>query len=293
MIQHTTTTMPSKRPATDAPETTKDQLKRLCSAVDNISEEWVCPITCELPIDPVMAEDGCTYERCGIEKHIEWRDYLGEDLKSPTTNVPMGPRLLSNVQAKNTIEKLVRTGVLVGDKAERWEKRLTDENTVRDWQQEAERGNVKMMYKLGCVYVYGQFGCSKDINAAYAWFKRGAEMAEGNPDQLSCYTQMGQFLLVGAGVKKNVAHGMYVLTDAAHKGSSNAAMLLGDIFYMGFKDIPRDAEQAKRWYTKVTPAEYLQEKEVAKAAERLRKLAASASSASSSASSLASSSASS
>eukprot|EP00966_Prymnesium_polylepis_P096755 2241540-Prymnesium_polylepis.1 len=80
-----------------------------------MADEWVCPITFELPLDPVLAEDGSTYERCAIKEHI--RVQRG-NLRSPISNEPMGSRLMANIRARNTIEKLVRTGVLGGDKAE-------------------------------------------------------------------------------------------------------------------------------------------------------------------------------
>jgi hypothetical protein len=34
----------------------------------DVADEYVCPITAELPIDPVTAEDGRCYERCAIEE---------------------------------------------------------------------------------------------------------------------------------------------------------------------------------------------------------------------------------
>lgn len=37
---------------------------------DCVARELLCPITRELPIDPVTAEDGCTYERAAIKKHF-------------------------------------------------------------------------------------------------------------------------------------------------------------------------------------------------------------------------------
>eukprot|EP00966_Prymnesium_polylepis_P151799 3506872-Prymnesium_polylepis.1 len=80
-----------------------------------MADVWICPITFELPLDPVHAEDGRTYERTAIEEHIRVR---GTDLRSPISNEPMGSRLMANPQARSTIEQLVRTGVLGGDKAE-------------------------------------------------------------------------------------------------------------------------------------------------------------------------------
>jgi len=37
---------------------------------DFVCKELLCPITRELPIDPVTAEDGCTYDRPAIKKHF-------------------------------------------------------------------------------------------------------------------------------------------------------------------------------------------------------------------------------
>ena len=62
---------------------------------------FVCPITQELPIDPVTAEDGKVYERSAI---TEW---LSKQRRSPSTGAAMGPRLLASTQARNTIEALV------------------------------------------------------------------------------------------------------------------------------------------------------------------------------------------
>ena len=92
-----------------------------------MADEWICPITTELPLVPVTAEDGQVYERFAIEKLIRLK---GEALKSPMTNLPMGPRLSSSTQARNTIEKLVRSGMIDGDKAERWLERRSEEELV-------------------------------------------------------------------------------------------------------------------------------------------------------------------
>ena len=43
--------------------------KRLRSTVSNISKHLICPITQELMVDPVLAEDGRTYER---KELIKW-----------------------------------------------------------------------------------------------------------------------------------------------------------------------------------------------------------------------------
>eukprot|EP00966_Prymnesium_polylepis_P010467 241488-Prymnesium_polylepis.1 len=48
--------MPPKRAAPD--DATTEENKKFRSALDSMADEWVCPITFELPLDPVIAEDG-------------------------------------------------------------------------------------------------------------------------------------------------------------------------------------------------------------------------------------------
>ena len=48
-----------------------------------VAEEYVCPITAELPIDPVTAEDGRCYERCAIEEWFARQPQA--QVKSPVT----------------------------------------------------------------------------------------------------------------------------------------------------------------------------------------------------------------
>ena len=104
-----------KRRASSEPET-EQQSKRYKEIVDDAAEELICPITFELPVDPVMAEDGRVYERRAIE---EWIARPGE-LKSPWTNKPTGPRLSPVTHVRNVIERMVRTGSISGPKAQAW-----------------------------------------------------------------------------------------------------------------------------------------------------------------------------
>ena len=64
-----------------------------------ITDSLVCPITEELPIDPVMATDGYVYERWAIEKHI--RLNCNNELRSPVTNGRIADtKLVSAAQTK-------------------------------------------------------------------------------------------------------------------------------------------------------------------------------------------------
>ena len=66
----------------------------LRQAIDQSADEFLCPITQELPVDPVIAEDGHIYERSAIGQ------WLARSDKSPHTNQPMGKSLLPALQVK-------------------------------------------------------------------------------------------------------------------------------------------------------------------------------------------------
>tara|TARA_Y100001970_G_C13957912_1_gene711669 strand:- start:320 stop:865 length:546 start_codon:yes stop_codon:yes gene_type:complete len=75
----------------------KKYKKEISKYKTEISNELICPITQELFIDPVIAEDGQVYEREAIE---EWfRTY--PSTRSPITRERIGTRLMSVNQIKN------------------------------------------------------------------------------------------------------------------------------------------------------------------------------------------------
>ena len=82
---------PRKRTLDDASAETK----RFKSAIEDSAAEFVCPITQELPLDPVMAADGRVYERSAIEEWI-----AKGNGKSPSTNEKMGTKLLPALQVR-------------------------------------------------------------------------------------------------------------------------------------------------------------------------------------------------
>ena len=63
--------MPAKRAAADA--ATAEEAKRYKSAIDAIADEFVCPITQELPLDPVTADDGRIYAQAARKWYLRMR----------------------------------------------------------------------------------------------------------------------------------------------------------------------------------------------------------------------------
>ena len=73
--------------------------------------DLICPLTRELPIEPVAAEDGAVYEREAIEQHFQGK----ANVKSPITNEPMDTRLIPAQQLQNLIREMVKAGLIMGD----------------------------------------------------------------------------------------------------------------------------------------------------------------------------------
>ena len=64
-------------------------------------KDFLCPINLSLFYDPVITEDGQTYERYFIEKHFETKE------TSPLTNKKIGTKLISNLMMKRFIKSAI------------------------------------------------------------------------------------------------------------------------------------------------------------------------------------------
>ena len=122
-------------------------------SIKDVAAEYVCPLTLELPVDPVMAKDGRIYERSHI---LAW---LSRNATSPVTREPMGTELTPVPIIRNSIEKLVSSGAIEGDIAEAWQKasakKRADEMLVKGIRAKAEGGDGDAMYCLGTWYGHG------------------------------------------------------------------------------------------------------------------------------------------
>ena len=243
---------------------TEEASKKMRKSINDVAADLVCPITQELPFEPVMAEDGKIYERNTI---VEW---LRRNGTSPVTRARMGTRIIAAVQTKNTIDTLIKSGAIEGELAMAWMYRLADEKKVKATRTKAEGGNGYAMWRLGAWYQHGERGLVKDSAQARAWYERSA--ATRDPMGLSCF---GSCLLRGAGGPQNTSLGLVYITDGAHLGSNLGAFRLGEAFFKG-NGLPKDPVQARFWLKKVADGEcehkHLMDKNVAEAAGWLREL---------------------
>jgi hypothetical protein len=237
--------MPPKRghAAAEAEDETAQEFRRHKSAVNEAMNEFLCPITFSLPVDPVTAEDGNVYERSAIE---EW---LEQQHKSPVTNLAMGTRLQPALRVKNMIRAMVTSGTLTGDKVDAWKLKLEEEQEVADTLRKAEAGHGGAMCNMGIWYEHGLKGVAKDEAKAFEWYEKSHEAgyASGTGGLGWCY-------LLGNGVPKCLVRASTLMSQAAERGSKYACSRLGLVYADGLLGFPEDEKMARRYFSMVASA---------------------------------------
>ena len=226
---------PRKRKAEPATE----QASKFKKTVDDSASEFLCPITQELPLDPVTAEDGRVYERSAIEEWLERNE------KSPHTNEPMGKRLLPALQVKNMIETMVKSGALSGDKCAAWTQKLEQEKEVERLRQRAEKGNLRAMTLLAYAYQRGD-GVKRDRAAAFEWATRAADL-----DDVAALTLVADSHLYGKGTTKDERTGLIEFGQAAALGSEHACYVLAYAYHKGYSGLKKDSSKVAYWAAKM------------------------------------------
>jgi TPR repeat protein len=252
-----------KRPADTAAETEEHKCCRL--ALDRVADEWLCPITKELPLDPVMAEDLRFYERASIE---EWFRRNESAIRSPVANTAMGQVLKAVPQVRNTIQSLVDSGAITGDRADSWSKRLAQEEKVRRMRERATAGDLEAMLVLGVCYEVGTSGLQKDGAQAFAWYQRSAGLGD-----VRAMAHLGRMYCKGTGgVGSNVGLGAARLGRAAALGYDWACYELGRYHESGCCGFGKDPDEASFYYSKIPccTIKHLGSDDLAKAAEWVR-----------------------
>ena len=99
-------------------EANNAEVERLKAAINAALEELMCPITFDLPVDPVVTEAGDIVARQAILALIRQRGM--RTLRSMRTNQPMGQRIAPSVTIRNVIEKLVESGAVDKEVVTAW-----------------------------------------------------------------------------------------------------------------------------------------------------------------------------
>ena len=222
-------------------------VKRLKTQIHGVAEEFVCPLTLSLPLDPVFAADGKLYDREAITEHIRRAPRPPAVLRSPVTNQPLTSTVLIPAhQARNAIQRLIETGAVRGDLADRWVRHQRDQRDAQVVKRRAEGGDVAAMRLLAGLYHHGERGVERNVEESARWFRRAAEGGDA-----CAMVMLGLFHVVGEVVEKNVIYGVSLVSVAAGMGSDFAALYLSKWYATGEHGLPKDLAKAKYWSRRI------------------------------------------
>jgi TPR repeat protein len=200
-------------------------------------------------IDPVMAEDGNTYERSAI---LEW---LKSNNKSPLnpSQILDPDRLVCNRTLLGIIEELVTSENIDDDVRKEWcaRKRNSD---LKKAQQLFDEGNVLEAAKLGLRgaqglmaqnYWSGKNGFEEDLDTCVKFAKLAAEKED-------CLGQLvlGSCYFYGRGVEKDFAAALNWFTLAAEQGCMRSTASIGSIYEVGGYGVAKNFRIAYGWFKK-------------------------------------------
>lgn len=94
----------------------------------------------------------------------------------------------------------------------------------------AEQGDVPSMLAMGDLYYYGARGLARDQAAAQRWYRMAGSAPHNNPHG---QVGVGNMLLKGEGVEKNVTDAIIWYEKAALQNNTRALNGLGFIYFMG------------------------------------------------------------
>ena len=242
--------MSGKRKASSVDQSSEPD-RCVASKASNESESWFdeykCPITQELPVDPVMADDGRCYESSAIEDWFSKQTGSATVAKSPMTNEYISKKLVPAVQTRNAIERLIDTGLIVGEPARTWKEKVGDTAKMtpemRKIWQDAQKGIKEAMTDVGFAYQEGTDGLPQDFGKAATWFRKAALQNEPH-----AVMSLGVLYINGTGVEQCWGRAFIELSRAATLGSEHAAISIGRRLADGSGVKNKDLDAARFWF---------------------------------------------
>ena len=210
---------------------------------NKILKNLTCPITLELMVDPVLADDDEIYERSAILAHLK------TDKKSPIvrSTVIDASTLRFSKRIYETIEELVMTGNLPDDEKKAWHarkkvvdleqaKKMFDEGRILD---AAKLGHPAAMGKMAYRYYRGNEGVEKDGAKAFDFATRAAKEGDGQGMFV-----LGKCYRFGCGVAADEVAALKWYEEAAKKGNRNGMNATGQCYSAGVGCVKDDTKAA-------------------------------------------------
>lgn len=219
---------------------------------DKLDEEHVCVITQELPIDPVIAEDGFTYERSAIE------GYFGAtrtevQARSPLTREAMGKELKPDLKLRSLFETLIGGGYWTSEKASTWmEKReevAKDARKVEALKKSVRDGNSvrDCAWELAVAYHEGGLHLCENVDEAHKWYHIAADAGH-----ITAAAHIGAAYARGThGFPKCLALCHAYFMSAAINGSESGCYEIGKAYAKGLGGFPKNRDRALCWLKKM------------------------------------------
>jgi|SaaInlV_125m_DNA_1040241.scaffolds.fasta_scaffold06932_4 TPR repeat protein len=213
---------------------------------EELMEEWACPISGTLPVDPVTAKDGRVYERRDLALWFEKNP--GATVKSPVTGEPMGKDVTTAYQVKNSIKHLVDRKLLRGAAVDAWKAASAEmdgfSTELKEHFIKAARGDALAMVAIGFAYREGRHGAAVNHERSVEWMQKAA-----SKDSVQAWASLGMAYMQGKGVAIDRRAGIMYLTQAAALGSEHGCCALGYYLYRGTL-VKQDIPMARYWYRK-------------------------------------------
>ena len=224
-----------------------------------LEDEYACPITHELFVDPVMAEDGRVYEREAISRMFHVCKEQGEEttIRSPMTNEAMGTKLYPAHQVRSTLAILIGESMLNihGDRVIAWKVAMENieknRRMVATLKSLAEEGSPQAMYDLARAFRKGEYGLTKNDESGYSWYERARILGH-----VSAMCVAGQCHITGRGVGTvNVTLGVAMVYASAWRGSEHGCSEIAHWHSNGMHNLPKNLVEARFYYMKMQQAE--------------------------------------
>jgi len=208
-----------------------------------LHDQFLCPITHSLMINPVQASDGWTYEWKAISR---WCEEHNTSPLDPSVFIDLS-QLQPNRSLRDAIQRLVEAGEFDDDVCSEWTAATAEFESAPEMYREgrvaeaAELGHPQAMGELSMRYYRG-VGVVQDIPMALKWAHKAALAGNG----------LGQFRLgyayhVGEGKNRNWAEALKFYSMAYENGVAAASANICEMYRVGGYGLAKNTSSLVEW----------------------------------------------